>query len=166
MFAEIPNTSALHKEAARYPYRDSHSRPLLHAAIDPQQLIAAFAAAPPPWVGTQMLARDKLVACAGLKTGSRIDGTPRPPFRIGQHLGVFRIIGLSPSEAILGQEDRHLDFRISLLVDQQRLTVSTLVRPHNVFGVLYLACILPFHHLIVFVTLRRMVRQLKPASAS
>jgi hypothetical protein len=34
------------------------------------------------------------------------------------------------------------------------------------FGVLYLACILPFHHLIVFVTLRRMVRQLKPASAS
>jgi hypothetical protein len=73
---------------------------------------------------------------------------------------------LSPSEAILGQEDRHLDFRISLLVDQQRLTVSTLVRPHNMFGVLYLACILPFHHLIVFVTLRRMVRRLKPASAS
>lgn len=166
MFAKIPAASSLSMEAVHYPYRDCYRHPLQRTDVDAQQLIATFANAAPPWVNALMLLRGKLVARWGLKNGHDAASLPTPPFHTGQHIGVFRIIDLSPAEAILGQEDRHLDFRISLLVDQQRLSICTLVRPHNVFGVLYLACVLPFHHLISFVMLRRMARLLERHAAS
>ena len=165
MFSKIPAASSLSKDALLYPYRDCYRRPLQRTNVDAQQLIAAFANAAPPWVNTLMSLRGKLVAHWGLKTGFDAASPPTPPFHSGQLIGVFRIIDLFPTEAVLGQEDRHLDFRISLLVDQQRLSICTLVRPHNVFGVLYLACVLPFHHLISFVMLRRMTRLLERHSA-
>lgn len=158
MPAELPATSALAAEQEKYPYRDSNCRPLLRQAVSTDELIAAFLAAPPDWVDTLMLARDRIVGRFGLKTASPRQGVPQAPFRVGQQLGVFRILHLAPGEAILGENDRHLDFRVSLLIDSSQLRVSTLVHPHNVFGWLYLAIVLPFHHLISSIMAGRMVR--------
>ncbi|MBS1161243.1 MAG: hypothetical protein H6R15_3662 [Proteobacteria bacterium] len=157
MPAELPATSALAAEQENYPYRDSICRPVLRQAVGSDELLAAFLAAPPGWVDTLMLARDRIVGRCGLKTAGPRQAVPQAPFRVGQQLGVFRILHLAPGEAILGEDDRHLDFRVSLLSAAGQLRVSTLVRPHNVFGWLYLAIVLPFHHLISSVMAGRMV---------
>ena len=160
MPAELPATSALAEEQENYSYRDSNCRPLLRHDVNSNELIAAFLAAAPRWFDVLMLARDKIVGLFGLKTAAKGQGVPQAPFRVGQQLGIFRILHLTPGEAILGEDDRHLDFRISLLLDGERLRVSTLVRPHNVFGRLYLVIVLPFHHLISTVMIARMAKQL------
>lgn len=158
MPAELPATSALAREQEKYPYRDSNCRPLRRHEASADELIAAFLAAPPGWVDSLMLARDRIVSRCGLKTAGPRHAIPQPPFRVGQQLGVFRILHLTPGEAILGEDDRHLDFRLSLMIDAGQLRVSTLVRPHNVFGWLYLAIVLPFHHLISAVMAGRMAK--------
>jgi hypothetical protein len=158
MPAKLPASSALAADQEKYPYRDSNCRPVLRQAVSSDELITAFLAAPPGWVDSLMRARDQIVGIFGLKTASPRQDVPQAPFRVGQQLGVFCILHLTPSEAVLGEDDRHLDFRVSLLIDAGQLRVITQVRPHNVFGWLYLAIVLPFHHLISSVMARRMVR--------
>lgn len=158
MPAKLPATSALATEQEKYPYRDSICRPVQRQAVSSDELLAAFLAAPPGWVDSLMLTRDRIVSHCGLKTAGPRQAVPQAPFRVGQQLGVFRILHLAPGEAILGEDDRHLDFRVSLFCAAGQLRVSTLVRPHNAFGWLYLAIVLPFHHLISSVMAGRMVR--------
>jgi len=160
MPAELPAASALAAEQAKYPYRDKACRPLLRQAVSSDELITAFHSVAPAWFDVLMRARDRMVGLCGLKTADPRQDIPQAPFRIGQQLGVFRILHLAPGEAILGEDDRHLDFRVSLLCAAGQLRVSTLVRPHNVFGWLYLAVVLPFHHLISAVMIGRMARHL------
>lgn len=163
MPAQLPAISALAGEQQNYPYRDTASRFLQRQVVGSDELIAAFHSVAPGWVDALMQARDRLVGLCGLKTGGPRQALPLPPFRVGQRLGVFRILHLAPGEVILGEDDRHLDFRVSLLSDAGQLRVCTLVRPHNVFGWLYLLVVLPFHHLISAVMIGRMARQLNRA---
>ena len=52
---------------------------------------------------------------------------------------------------ILGTDDRHLDFRVSILRSEAKdlVAISTWVRPHNNLGRAYLAMVYPFHRIIV-----------------
>lgn len=160
MPAELPAVSALATEQAKYPYRDSACRPLRRQAVSSDELITAFLATAPGWFDVLMRVRDRLVGLCGLKTADPRQAMPQAPFRVGQQLGIFRILHLTPGEAVLGEDDRHLDFRVSLLGAAGQLRVSTLVRPHNAFGWIYLVIVLPFHHLISTVMIGRMVRDL------
>lgn len=166
MPAELPATSALAAEQKNYPYRDSACHSLLRRTVSSDELIAAFHSAAPAWGDGLMRVRDRVVGLCGLKTCGPRQGVLQAPFRVGQQLGVFRILHLAPGEAILGENDRHLDFRVSLLADGGQLRVSTLVRPHNVFGWLYLAIVLPFHHLISAVMTRRMAGTINNGAAT
>jgi hypothetical protein len=159
MPVELPAASALAGEQKNYPYRDSACCLLRRQAVSSDELIAAFLATAPGWFDVLMRARDRIVGLFGLKTAGLRQAVPQAPFQVGQQLGIFRILHLTPGEAVLGEDDRHLDFRVSLLCAGQ-LRVSTLVRPHNVFGWFYLAIVLPFHHLISAVMIGRMVRHL------
>lgn len=159
MFATLPATSLLADEQQHYCYRDSQSRPLRENSANTDQLIGAFLDAPPGWIERLMQLRDRVVKPLGLKTAPPHQ-PPRAPFFVGQQIGVFRVFNLASSEVILGEDDRHLNFRVSLLVDRNKLCVSTLVRPHNALGTAYLCCVLPFHHLIVTAMIGRMAKHL------
>ena len=101
-------------------------------ASDPEVLARFLFAQQPGWVGALMHLRDAIVACFGLKTGSQLA-------KLGMHaqawrVGIFRIYGRSGDEIVLGEDDRHLDFRVSVLYSsapEPRLTVSTVVHCHN-----------------------------------
>jgi Protein of unknown function (DUF2867) len=64
-------------------------------------------------------------------------------------------------ELILGEDDRHLDFRLSLLLRARpdgsgdELVATTVVRCHNALGRMYLALIAQFHRLVVITNLSR-----------
>lgn len=69
-------------------------------------------------------------------------------------IGTFPLLHSDDREAVVGYDDRHLDFRIVVDVregpaDSQIIGMTTLVRRRNLFGRLYLAAVMPFHKAIV-----------------
>jgi hypothetical protein len=78
-----------------------------------------------------------------------------------ERTGFFPLQSRSEHELVVGEDDRHLDFRASVLVRRRddgggdELVATTVVRCHNALGRTYLAMISPFHSLIVRSGLRR-----------
>ncbi len=108
-------------------------------------------ASTPRWVGRLLTLRNALMAPFGLHT----DDAPSK----GEKFGLFPVISSDEARTILGFDDKHLDFRIILdaapLAGSTKLTLSTAVRTHNLFGRAYLAVVMPFHKLIVRTMLAR-----------
>ena len=102
---------------------------------------------PAPWIRLLLGLRDALVAGFRVKTTQEVrraaiaDDADRIDF--------FRIPARSDRELILGEDDRHLDFRLSLLLRARpdgsgdELVATTVVRCHNALGRVYLALIRP-----------------------
>lgn len=93
----------------------------------------------PPFILKLLKLRDALVKPLGLKTGTT--------FR-------DRIIERDEEEIIIGAEDKHLSFWVSIYCSkpnrgQQIAAITTAVKYHNFLGKCYFAAIKPFHKLIV-----------------
>lgn len=119
----------------------------------------------PAWVRRLLRLRDALVRPFGLRTFPARPLAPVLPLRPGASLGLFRVFSVTPAEVVLGQDDRHLDFRVSVRVEPGagRAVVTTAVRCHNAAGRLYFALIRPFHRRIVPALLRHgLSRALRP----
>ncbi|WP_158253635.1 DUF2867 domain-containing protein [Chromobacterium alticapitis] len=159
LFSDIPLLAA---EAGRYGWQDIRTMPVAMDAPPPDAaaLLRAFSQAMPPWANTLMRLRDRLVAPLGLKTAQTALNAAAGPYRQGQKLGVFCILHLGEHDVVLGEDDRHLDFRLVLRWRPGQLCVATLVRRHNALGRGYLALVTPFHHLIAGASARRMARAL------
>jgi hypothetical protein len=106
----------------------------------------------PRWVERLIALRNCLVAPFGLRTpvptGNATTDT----------IGIFPVVSETPARLVAGFNDKHLDFRVVVDVapsgQGQRVTATTLVLTHNLFGRTYLAVILPFHRLIARTMLR------------
>jgi hypothetical protein len=115
-----------------------------------------------PWISGLMRVRDALVAGFGLKTAKHLMslGSEAKENRVG----LFKIYSASATEIVLGEDDKHLDFRVSVLCSSEaaaskdRLVVSTVVSCHNRLGRVYIFLIAPFHRLVVQSSLRRAAR--------
>lgn len=122
-------------------------------------LARSVLADPAPWIRLLMGLRDALVVGFRVKTSQEVrraaiaDNAGRIDF--------FRILARSDRELILGEDDRHLDFRLSLLLRARpdgsgdELVATTVVRCHNALGRVYFALIARFHRLVVISNLSR-----------
>jgi hypothetical protein len=63
-------------------------------------------------------------------------------------VGFFPVESENSEELIAGFNDKHLDFRVSVMSQDGRVFLSTWVHTNNPAGKLYLRVILPFHLLI------------------
>jgi hypothetical protein len=136
---------------------DAFSIPLPGAAaMDIRSVGQVVLGDPAPWFSFLLAIRDGVVARLGIQTSSEIrsanDGRERIDF--------FPIVSTHDDELILGEDDRHLDVRISLLVQRgegrsDEVIATTAVRCHNLLGHAYLLAIGPFHRLAVRSYLRR-----------
>ncbi len=70
-------------------------------------------------------------------------------------VGIFPVEVETRDELIAGFNDRHLNFRVSVISQKGRVYLATWVHPHNFGGRLYLAMIMPFHIMISRNALRR-----------
>jgi hypothetical protein len=126
----------------------------------PEVLARFIFAQQAPWVAVLMKVRDTAVAGFGLKTSTQLRSSvdkSRPP-----RVGIFKVYGSNAQEMMLGEDDKHLDFRASVFrsviagsAGKQRLVLSTVVRCHNRLGRFYIFVIAPFHRLVVRASLRR-----------
>ena len=132
------------------------------ASTNPERLARFIFAQQPAWIRNLTAVRDALVAGFGLKTARHL-GSPAANDKASR-VAFLKIYSTGQNEIVLGEDDKHLDFRVSVLclgqssVTGRRLVMSTVVRCHNRLGRLYIRLIAPFHRLIVQASLRHAAR--------
>ena len=144
---------------------DAYAVRLPDNATDNPELLARFVFAhQASWVATLMGLRDMLVARFGIKTTRQLRTEDSSGSR--ERVDIFRIYTRSAHEIILGENDSHLDFRLSVLQQTRStregrsryLVLSTVVHCHNGLGRFYILAIAPFHRMVVRSALRRAAR--------
>jgi Protein of unknown function (DUF2867) len=134
------------------------------ASTDPEVLARFIFAQQPPLVAPLLRLRDTLVAAFGIKTSRQLASAPAGGRR--PRVGIFRVYETLADEIVLGEDDKHLDFRVSVLRrpataaanSPDDLVLSTFVHCHNRLGRAYILLIAPFHRAIVRATLQRAAR--------
>ena len=58
------------------------------------------------------------------------------------------MLGVSDEEVLFGEDDGHLDYRVSLLARDRQATLSTVVRFHGNVGRAYFLILRPFHRVL------------------
>jgi hypothetical protein len=166
----LPKASLLVNTA--YDYMDSYKTEVAYAqneSFDVVQVGKAFFSSSPKWISILFELRNKVVSIFGLKTNGDMQNKEALLRNFkgneGERLGLFKVFNRSENELILGEDDKHLDFRVSLLQvplssSNAELTISTTVKFHNAFGRSYFFLVKPFHKLIVQTMLKGIVHQL------
>ncbi len=154
-----------------YDYADSYSGNLdrKNSITTSTDVGNAFFTSFPKWVGILMLLRNRMVSVFGLKTGETLNETDLVADKInfgkGDQIGIFKVYDKNNSELILGEDDKHLNFRISLFLEpnsehKEKLIISTIVIFNNWFGKLYFLPVKVFHKLIVKSMLKKTIESL------
>jgi Protein of unknown function (DUF2867) len=161
----IPSDSALAPLYAGADLLDAYAIDLpAGASGDPEVLTRVAFERQAGWIRALTWLRDTVMASVGIKSSSAIGAAAATSGQ--QVIGYFPVLSKSASEMVMGGDDRHLDFRVAVLVraDAQggrELVVTTVVHCHNRLGRTYLAVIAPFHRTILRANLQRTVRMLE-----
>jgi len=130
------------------------------ATHDPEALARFMFATQAPWVARLLWLRDRIVAVVGLKTTSQL--LTEPATSAVRRISFFRIYAQDAHEILLGEDDSHLDFRLSVrcepIAGAPHVIATTVVQCHNTLGRLYILLIAPFHRLVVRSALQRAAR--------
>src|SRR5437660_11532447 len=79
---------------------------------DPDVLGRFLISQQPSWIGWLTNIRDAIVACFGLKTAKHLATLSSDAN--ADRIGIFKVYGKSETEVVLGADEHHLDFRLSL----------------------------------------------------
>lgn len=154
----VPFRSALNGMQPRADYWDAYE-----VEVDPPPATAldgylAFARGTPTWIDSLMTLRNRIVRLLGLKDVGQLAGVPHTGERKrgpGDRVGIFTIRSLRDEEAVLEIIDSHLDVVVSVMLEGQRLTLTTMVFEHNWIGRLYMLPVAPMHRIVVRAILAR-----------
>lgn len=139
---ELPQSSLLWKNVQPGDFIDCYTIPAVIGPRNAAEIITDF----PIWARALLKIRGVITAPFGLL----VDG-PDDPNKVGP----FPVEIETEEELIAGFNDKHLNFRVSVISKDGCVSLATWVHVHNWGGRLYLLCILPFHVLIAKNALRR-----------
>ncbi len=165
----IPCGSLVERAFATTDYADAYTVRLpVGKATDVDTVTRTLFTARPRWIDALMDLRNNLVRLIGLKTPSPRKQTPESiNLQPGNVAGPFHVFARNGDEILLGLDDRHLDFRLSVLVRRQAgvawAVVTTVVHFNGWLGRAYFLPVRPFHQLIVPAMVRSMQRALTAA---
>jgi hypothetical protein len=150
---DVPRHSALGKDLIeRADFCDAYRVPLSRTDLSVVEIFFAIFARRPGWMNLMLIARNKAAALAGLEvptTSEIINMERRESYVVGEKIGPWPIFFLGSDELIAGRDNKHMDFRLSIIKvhDGTRPSVvtSTPCMVHNKFGQCYLSSIMPFH---------------------
>ena len=133
------------------------------ATQDIEALARAVLDNPASWMTSLMKTRDSAVRLFGIKTSTELRA--RATVAGKEKINFFRVHGRWENELVVGDDDRHLDFRVSVLIRPNsggaglELVTTTVVQCHNLLGRAYLIVIMPFHRAIVRSNLHRAAKR-------
>lgn len=132
---DLPEDSHLHSFMQPGDFVDCFATKVDMPVRDAAEIIVNF----PGWAQPLLTLRGWLTAPFGLnQDGPEAD----------DKLGPFPVETETDTEIIAGFNDKHLNFRVSVMCKDGQLSLATWVHRHNWGGRLYLAIIMPFHILI------------------
>jgi Protein of unknown function (DUF2867) len=159
---EVPTGSAIKAALKRADFSDAYEVQLARPERTVGEAYVAIFCNAPPWVQGLMNLRGYFAVCLGLthpfdaRDVALNDGHP---FEIGQRVGSFTVQSIHVNELIVGDDDKHLNFRISTIKTEREgvfyITVSTAVVIHNTLGRLYMVVVKPFHQFLAPYLVRR-----------
>jgi hypothetical protein len=153
----VPSGSALSRDLIENAYfHDSYRAPLARPELGIVDIYAAIFGHAPLTLKLLLIARNAIVRPFGLKAPAAAD-VMRGGFTTGQAvgdtIGRWRIFFISDDEIIAGGDDKHQDFRVSVLrvrhAETASVVLTTICTVHNSFGKTYLFFIVPFHRYAV-----------------
>ena len=133
--SELPSESKLRDRIAPKDFLDCFA---VSSSLSPRKAantVVDF----PGWARVLLFLRKVVTSPFGLSN----DGPPA-----ADKIGPFPVELETKNELIAGFNDKHLDFRVSVMSQAGKVYLATWVHPHNIGGRLYLLSILPFHVLI------------------
>ncbi|MBI2768750.1 MAG: DUF2867 domain-containing protein [Burkholderiales bacterium] len=150
---DIPLASTLDRHAVEAAwFRDSYRAPLAHPQAGVVQIFFAIFGHHPWWMKLLLLVRNRLASWGGLAAPTAAEimhPMVKPRYGVGDTIGPWPIFSLTDFELVAGRNNKHLDFRLSVLKEGQgdaaSVVVSTICSVHNTFGKVYLWFIIPFH---------------------
>lgn len=148
----FPTSSDLPRYLEGFDFTDSYAVALNRSDLTIQQVYLALFAHHPWWAKLLLLLRTRIVSLFGIggptaRQMNRLD--IKDAYALGEKIALFTLYAQDEDELIAGGDDKHLDFRVSVLRLREngaaRVVVTTVVRTRNLFGRVYLAIITPFH---------------------
>ncbi len=156
-YMSIPKHSELFDYAEGAYFADSFSREIPNNNQTALDVYLEIAKQTPAWVSFLMATRNRIVSMLGLKHLGRLQDAMSAGnvanISVGERIGIFTLHSNSDTEIVLEDSDKHLDVRVSFLLDVvgDKITVhaTTVVHVHNMFGKVYMFFVAPVHKLIV-----------------
>jgi hypothetical protein len=158
---DLPADTLVARVFPRIDYADAYCVRLPAGAPNNlDTVVRAALGTAPRWITRLMWLRDRIAGVIGLKTSTRSArrALDNGALQVGSSLGIFKVFDRSADELLLGEDDRHLDFRVSVLVrnngSDDWAIISTVVRFNSWLGRAYFLPVRHFHKLIVPAMLR------------
>ena len=150
---DVPSSSALSRDLIRNAYfRDSYRVTLARPGLGIVEIFFALFGHTPFWMKSLLIVRNAAARLFGLEApsvGEIIRPAVRSAYRVGDKIGPWPIFFIDDNEIVAGRNNKHLDFRVSVLKtldgETTSVVVSTICTVHNLFGKIYLFVIVPFH---------------------
>ncbi len=133
--AKLPQESLLWPRVHRDDFLDCFAVRSDMLPRDAAEIIVSF----PPWARALLLLRKMITMPFGLSQ----DGPPA-----SDKIGAFPVEHASDTEIVAGFDDKHLEFRVSVMSQNDSIYLATWVHTHNLGGRVYLNSIMPFHIMI------------------
>jgi len=150
---EVPAASAIGRDVVDAAFfRDAYRTPIAIATASAIDIFFAVFGHHPPWMKRALILRNRLAAVCGLSTADDADillPERRPHYAVGDLIGPWPIFAMTSTELVAGRDNKHLDFRLSVLLESKEsdstAVISTVCTTHNLFGEAYLCLVIPFH---------------------
>jgi hypothetical protein len=161
---DVPSTSALGRDLIDNCYfRDSWRAPLARPELGIVAVFFALFGHTPIWMKLLLIVRNAAARLVGLEAPTVAEIMKpriRDAYRVGDKIGPWPIFFIGGDEIVAGRNNRHMDFRLSVLKatgETTSVVVSTICTVHNLFGKIYLFVIVPFHRSGVRLLMRNAV---------
>jgi Protein of unknown function (DUF2867) len=150
---DVPDLSVLDRRVVEAAYfRDSYRVPLARKQASVVDVFFGVFGHHPLWMKHILITRNRMALFCGLDAptaGEIMNPQVKSSYSVGEKIGPWPIFFLTGSELVAGRDNKHLDFRLSVLKEGSgeavSAVISTVCTTHNAFGRLYLFFIIPFH---------------------
>ena len=157
-----PENSTISKDFKGYHYCDSYC--IITQTDKSLDKITTDIFQTPKWADVLLRIRNAVVKIVGLDSGGTKDQRNYADYYpIGSRAVYFTVIDRNDQEILMEEKDKHLNFRVSVMVNRKKsdvkIFVTTIVKYNRFLGRLYFFPVKPFHKMIVRSLLKRFLKQ-------